>query len=97
MAVYTIDTYNHGRCGRKHKNMQEAIVQGSWDVWPEQRIKLGFNFAKGTMQDLKRFCKDNFSKIYNENEFMALLETVPEDSKRQSIEFIKQTKSRYTF
>ena len=96
-TVYTINTFDHGCCGRKHKNVQEAIIQGSWDMWPEQRIKKCFNFANGTMNDLKRFCKDNHSQIYEENEFTSLLDTIPEEHKRKSIEFIKHTKSLYAY
>jgi hypothetical protein len=69
MIQFTIDSFSGGISGRRYKSINEAIQDGGYSVWCNEKIKLAFNFGNGTEKDFKRYCKDNKCKIISENEF----------------------------
>lgn len=75
-VLFAIPSYTHGLAGRKYKNMREAIKDGTYDAWTDERIKLAFNFGNGTLKDLKRFCKDNKEKIISSECFYKILNSL---------------------
>jgi hypothetical protein len=83
-----IYTFNHGCCGGRYKNFVEAVLDGGYSVYTERTIKEGFNFRNGTMNDLKRFAKDNYCTIMKWSEFEKILETLPEKERIVHEQFI---------
>lgn len=77
-AYFVVDRFNHGCSGRKYKNRREAVMDGAYQVWNENRIRRGFQFGCGTLEDLKRCCKDNNADILSPEEFYKILDTVPD-------------------
>lgn len=73
-VLFVVDGYTNGIAGRKYKNVTEAIHDGSYMPWDERRIKSGFSFGNGTIDDLKKFCKDNKATILKSDEFFKILE-----------------------
>lgn len=83
-----IDSFNHGCCGRKYKNFVEAIRDDGYSVYTERKIKEGFNFRNGTINDLKRFAKNNHCTIMKWSEFKKVLEELPEKERIVHKQFI---------
>jgi hypothetical protein len=63
--------------GRKIKNNRDAIESDSFDIYDEERIRRCFNFGNGTMDDLKRFIKDNKMKVIPTTEFFEIVDSLP--------------------
>lgn len=72
-VLFIVDRCNRGCTGVRYKNKGEAINDGGYMPYDERRIKLGFNFGNGTIQDLKRFARCNNADILNEYEFYNIL------------------------
>ena len=49
-------------CGSK-KTAQENYKKGLWAEWTPKRIKGAFQFGDGTIDDLKRFARDNAGAV----------------------------------
>lgn len=77
-AIFVIPSYTHGIVGRKYKNIREAIVDGFYSPYNELRIKRAFNFGNGTMEDLKRFAKNNYEKIIPAEKFYKIVDSLPD-------------------
>ena len=73
--IVAIDTYSHGLRGRKYENNLDAIKDGGYSVWDDARIKKTFNFGNGSMDDLKRFIKDNKMKIIPTETFFSIVDS----------------------
>lgn len=89
MILFEVDRLSHGCVGRPYKNRLEAIKDGSWSPWNENRIKGAFNFNQGTMSDFKRFAKDNKFDILSEDEFWAIAGELSETEQQQCKSFIE--------
>lgn len=63
MIQFSIDSFSNGISGRPYKSINEAIQDGGYSVWCNEKIKLAFSFGNGTEKDFKRYCKDNKCKI----------------------------------
>lgn len=87
-----IDSFNHGCCGRIYKNFVEAILDDGYSVFTERKIKECFNFHNGTINDLKRFAKDNHSTIMNWDEFQSILREIPDEKRSVHEQFILSIK-----
>lgn len=87
-----IDTFNHGCCGIKYKNLVEAILDDGYSVYTERKIKTAFNFCNGTINDLKRFAKNNHCTIMKWSEFKKVLEELPEKKRIVHEQFILSIK-----
>ena len=86
-VLFAIPSYTHGLVGRKYKNLREAIEDGFYLPWDEERIRCGFKAGNGTVNDLKRFCKDNEETILSASEFFNILEYV--NNKQMHLNFIR--------
>lgn len=87
-----IYSFNHGYCGRRYKNFVEAVLDDGYSVYTERKIKEGFNFRNGTINDLKRFAKDNHCTIMKWSEFEKVLEELPEKERIVHEQFILSIK-----
>ena len=63
MIQFTINSFSNGLTGRPYNSINEAIQDGGYSVWCNEKIKLAFRFGNGTEKDFKRYCKDNKCKI----------------------------------
>lgn len=95
MIQFTIDSFSGGISGRRYKSINEAIQDGGYSVWCNEKIKLAFNFGNGTEKDFKRYCKDNKCKIISENEFYKELYSLPLNEQETHIQFIREHLSHY--
>lgn len=91
MIQFTIDSFSGGVSGRPYNSINEAIKDGGYSVWCNEKIKLAFSFGNGTEKDFKRYCKDNKCKIISENEFYSL----PLNEQKTHIQFIHEQLNRY--
>lgn len=55
MIQFSIDSFSNGISGRPYKSINEAIQDGGYSVWCNEKIKLAFSFGNGTEKDIKRF------------------------------------------
>lgn len=51
MIQFSIDSFSNGITGRPYKSINEAIQDGSYSVWCNEKIKLAFSFGNGTEKD----------------------------------------------
>lgn len=56
MLVYEISK----KCG----SIKAAIAAGAYNMWDDERVKLGFNFGHGTEKDFLRYMLDNMRFCY---------------------------------
>lgn len=91
MIQFTIDSFSGGLSGRPYNSIKDAIQDGGYSVWCNQKIKKAFSFGNGTEKDFKRYCKDNKCKIISENEFYSL----PFNEQKTHIQFIHEQLNRY--
>lgn len=91
MIQFTIDSFSGGISGRPYKSIKDAIQDGGYSVWCNEKIKKAFSFGNGTEKDFKRYCKDNLCKIISESEFYSL----PLKEQRTHIQFIREQLSLY--
>ena len=91
MIQFTIDSFSGGISGRPYNSIKDAIKDGGYSVWCNEKIKLAFSFGNGTEKDFKRYCKDNKCKIISENEFYSL----PLNEQKTHIQFIHEQLNRY--
>lgn len=68
MIQFSINSFSNGLSGYPYNSIKDAIKDGSYSVWCNQKIKLAFSFGNGTEKDFKRYCKDNKCKIVSEIE-----------------------------
>lgn len=87
-----IHTFNHGCIGRRYKNFLEAIRDDGYSVFTERKIKECFNLHNGTINDLKRFAKDNHFTIMKWSELKKVLEELPEKDRIVHEQFILSIK-----
>lgn len=57
MIQFSIDSFSNGISGRPYKSINEAIQDGGYSVWYNEKIKLAFSFGNGTEKDLKDIAK----------------------------------------
>lgn len=69
MIQFTIDSFSGGLSGRPYNSIKDAIQDGGYSVWCNEKIKKAFSFGNGTEKDFERYCKDNKCKIVSESEF----------------------------
>lgn len=85
--IVAISTYSNGVVGRKYGSTLEAVKDGGYSVWNKAKIKSMFNFGNGTMDDLRRFLKNNYETIIPTPIFLGILETLP--NANEHYDFIK--------
>ena len=95
MIQFTINSFSHGLTGRPYKSINEAIQDGGYSVWCNEKIKLAFSFGNGTEKYFKRYCKDNKCRIVSENEFYKELYSLPLNEQETHIQFIREQLSHY--
>lgn len=93
MIQFTIDSFSGGVSGRPYNSINEAIKDGGYSVWCNEKIKLAFSFGNGTEKD----CKDNKCKIVSENEFYKELYSLPLNEQKTHIQFIREQLNRYNY
>lgn len=64
MIQFTINSFSNGM----YNSIKDAIQDGGYSVWCNEKIKKAFSFGNGTEKDFERYCKDNKCKIVSENE-----------------------------
>ena len=90
MILFAIDGFSNKLSGRSYKSVKDAIKDGGYSVWCNEKIKLAFSFGNGTEKDFKRYCKDNKCKIISENEFYKELYSLPFYEQRIHVQFIRE-------
>ena len=60
MLVYEISKNAVKICG----SVEKAIAAGAYNTWNNERVKLAFNFGRGTEEDFKRYMIDNAPFCY---------------------------------
>lgn len=90
MVQFTINSFSNCLTGRPYNSIKDAIQDGSYSVWCNEKIKLAFSFGNGTEKDFKRYCKDNKCKIISENEFYKELYSLPLNEQKTHIQFIRE-------
>jgi hypothetical protein len=95
MIQFAIDSFSNGLSGRPYNSIKDAIKDGGYSVWCNEKIKLAFSFGNGTEKDFKRYCKDNKCKIISENEFYRELYSLPLNEQKTHIQFIHEQLNRY--
>lgn len=66
MIQFTIDSFSGGLSGRPYNSIKDAIQDGGYSVWCNEKIKLAFSFGDGAEKDFKRYCKDNKCNVISE-------------------------------
>lgn len=95
MIQFTIDSFSGGILGRRYESINEAIQDGGYSVWCNEKIKKAFSFGNGTEKDFQRYCKDNKCKIVSENEFYKELSFLPPNEQEMHVQFIREQLSLY--
>lgn len=54
MIQFTIDSFSGGISGRRYKSINEAIQDGGYSVWCNEKIKLAFNFGNVRFDEVLR-------------------------------------------
>lgn len=85
MIQFTIDSFSGGISGRPYKSIKDAIQDGGYSVWCNEKIKKAFSFGNGTEKDFKRYCK-----IISESDFYKELHSLPLEEQRTHIQFIRE-------
>lgn len=60
MLVYEISKNAVKICG----SVEKAIAAGAYNTWTRDRVKLAFNFGRGTEKDFERYMQDNKQFCY---------------------------------
>ena len=68
MIQFTINSFSHGLTGRPYNSIKDAIQDGGYSVWCNEKIKKAFSFGNGTEKDFKRYYKELYSLPLNEQE-----------------------------
>ena len=55
MLVYEVSKKAAASCG----GVDKAIAAGFYNTWDAERVKLAFNFGRGTEKDFQRYMRDN--------------------------------------
>lgn len=92
---FTIDSFSGGLSGRPYNSIKDAIQDGGYSVWCNEKIKKAFSFGNGTEKDFKRYCKDNKCNVISENEFYKELHSLPLNEQKTHIQFIREQLNRY--
>lgn len=87
MIQFTIDSFSGGLSGRPYNSIKDAIQDGGYSVWCNQKIKKAFSFGNGTEKDFKRYCKDNKCKIVSEKERIKRSTTYSRSIKRKATKY----------
>lgn len=95
MVQFSIDSFSNGVSGRPYKSINEAIQDGGYSVWCNEKIKLAFSFGNGTEKDFERYCKDNHCKIISESDFYKEIHSLPLNEQITHIQFIREQLSLY--
>lgn len=95
MIQFAIDSFSNGLSGRPYKSVKDAIIDGGYSVWSNQKIKQAFNFGNGNRKDFEKFCKRNKCKIISENEFYKELYSLPLNEQKKHIQFIQEQLNLY--
>lgn len=95
MIQFSIDSFSNGLSGRSYESIRDAIKDGSYSVWCNQKVKQAFNFDNGTEKDFKEFCRNNKCKVLSENEFYKELCSLPLNEQEAHMSFIREQLSHY--
>lgn len=57
MIQFTIDSFSGGLSGRPYNSIKDAIQDGGYSVWCNEKIKKAFSFGNGTEKTLKDIAK----------------------------------------
>jgi len=85
-----IDRYNHGCCGIRYKSQLEAIKDGAWKIWDEERVRRMHNFGHGTMKDHEHYCKNNNCDVVSMDKFWSMTKCLGPKWREDAEEFIKK-------
>lgn len=91
MIQFTIDSFSGGLSGRPYNSIKDAIQDGGYSVWCNEKIKKAFSFGNGTEKDFERYCKDNKCKIVIYKELYSL----PLKEQETHIKFIREQLNFY--
>lgn len=86
---FTINKYDHGCCGREYPSKLDAIKDGAWSPWTEERVRRAHNLGRGTMKDHEWHNKLNHKVVVSKEEFWRIAEPLGEEWRREAEEFIK--------
>lgn len=95
MIQFSINNFSNGLTGTPYKSIKDAIIDGGYSVWSDQKIKQAFNFGNGNRKDFEEFCKNNKCKIISENEFYKGLYSLPLNEQKTHIQFIREQLNLY--
>lgn len=90
MIQFTIDSFSGGISGRPYNSIKDAIQDGGYSVWCNEKIKKAFSFGNGTEKDFERYCK-----IISESDFYKEIHSLPFNEQITHIKFIKEQLSLY--
>lgn len=51
MIQFTIDSFSGGILGRPYKSIKDAIQDGGYSVWCNEKLKKAFSFGNGSESD----------------------------------------------
>lgn len=51
MIQFAIDSFSNGLSGRPYNSIKDAIKDGGYSVWCNEKIKLAFSFGNGNRKD----------------------------------------------
>lgn len=57
MIQFTINSFSHGLTGRPYNSIKDAIQDGGYSVWCNEKIKKAFSFGNGTEKDFEGIAK----------------------------------------
>lgn len=88
---FTIDRYSHGCSGVPYKSKLCAIRGDSWSVWTDKRVRSMFNNGQGTMEDFRRYCKNNNCTAVLEDDFWKIAKPLGVEWRHGAERFINET------
>lgn len=90
-VLFAIPRFTNGLVGRKYNSLREAIADGFYDAYTEERIKLAFNLGSGTLSDFKRFCKENKKTILTSKKFLSIFDSMQmsAEERQKHIDYIE--------
>lgn len=65
MIQFAIDSFSNGLSGRPYNSIKDAIKDGGYSVWCNEKIKLAFSFGNGTESE-NEFYRELYSLPLNE-------------------------------
>ena len=89
----TICIYTYSGClaGRKYSSVRDAILDGGYDVFTDEKVRCCFNFGNGTEKDFDRYCRDNLLKRITVDEFRSIADSFGEKDRDVHLKFLDDT------